>query len=266
MNGAMAAARTLLRARDEQRRLSLVEWRASGLDPTDEAGGYAIQAGIEQIRTGERGERRIGYKIGATNAAARDLLSVATPFYGRLYDRTSEASPATVRLVEGLHLVLEPEIVVELGTNLRPSDAPFDAEALERATRTLRPAIEIVATCLDPWLEAGAPSLIADNAVHGHWITGDPVSDWSKIDILNDPVTVTINGKVAATGAGHAVDGGAFGAAAWLATRLATEGRGLATAEFISTRTVTQPVAVAPGQAIEADFGALGNVSLQTET
>lgn len=256
------AARKLLEHRAGRTPLPVGDWRASGLAPQDETAGYAVQQAVEALRTAQ-GDRRIGYKIGATNAAAREFLSVKTPFYGRLYDGSSSVSPAQVAFRQGIHLVMEPEIAVEIARDLDPAEAPFDAAGIEAATRSLRPAIELVATSLYPWLEAGVASLIADNAVHGDWIGGAPVTDWSGIDLMDGPVRVLIDGTETASGAGRAVDGGCFGAAAWLANRLARDGIGLKAGEIITTGTVTPPVPVGPGQTVVADFGALGRVELE---
>jgi len=56
------------------------------------------------------------------------------------------------------------------------------------------------------------------------------------------------------------VDGGAFGAAAWLANALAAEGRALRAGAFVITGSVTPPVPVRARQSVRADFGPLGLV------
>ena len=60
--------------------------------------------------------------------------------------------------------VHEPEIAIEIGRGLMLSEAPFDAAAIEAATRAVLPAIEIIGTYFDPWAKAGAPNLASDNA------------------------------------------------------------------------------------------------------
>ena len=112
------------------------------------------------------------------------------------------------------------------------SEAPFDAAAIEAATRAVLPAIEIIGTYFDPWAKAGAPNLASDNAAFGYWIMGVPVTNWSGLDLLDGPVTISIDGEVRGTGKGRNVDDGAFGATAWLGQRTGrawrrSEGRGL---------------------------------------
>ena len=114
-----------------------------------------------------------------------------------------------------------------------------------------------------PWAQAGGPNLASDNAAFGYWIMGDPIPDWSDIDLLDGAVNLSINGEVVATGKGRNVDGGAFGATAWLANTLAAKGRTLKAGDYVTTGSVTPPIPVEPRQHVLADFGHLGRVELR---
>jgi len=256
------AARALLEVRDDARPIPLAERQARGIEIASIAEGYAVQDRLTRIMIEERGRTPIGYKIGATNAAARTLLGVSAPFFGRLYAEQTLPSPTAFAMIEGVHPVCEPEIAVEIGRDLSPADAPFDADAIRAATRALLPAIEIIVGSFEPWTESGGPTIIADNGAHGVWIPGAPIEDWSGFDPIDDPITVSIDGAAPITGRGGAVDGGPFAAAAWLANELAARGEGLAAGARISTGTVTPPVPMRPGLTIVADCGALGTASL----
>lgn len=255
------AAEALLKQRADEAVLNVADWKASGLCPGSAAEGYAVQKAVAKLRTAG-GDHLIGYKIGATNQTARDMLSVDTPFYGRLYERTTHSAPFDVRLMPGLHKVAEPEIAIRLGRDLDPVDAPFDAAAIRAATAEVLPVVEIVATSLDPWIEAGAPSLIADNGVHHLWIKGEARPDWDGFDPLEILVTATRAKGEPHVGKGAAVDGGAFGAAAWLANTLAEAGSTLKAGDYISTGTATPPIPLEPGDKLDCDFGSLGTVEV----
>ena len=154
------------------------------------------------------GQRPIGYKIGATNQLARDLLDVPEPFYGRLYAETTERTASTsLELKPGYHQVAEPEIGVVLGQDIVPGETPVDAAQVRAATRAIMPVIEIIGCCFDPWMEAGAASLIADNGAHGSWIAGDEVSDWQAFDVLEGPINIARTMGDNTVGRGAAVDG-----------------------------------------------------------
>lgn len=259
-----STARQLLAYREAVRPVALGDWHATGLVPGDVNAGYAAQAALEEIRVRDLGHRPIGYKIGATNRLARDMLGVDEPFFGRLYDVTTEPSPGRLAFLPGVHEVAEPEIALCMGRDLDPENAPYDAAAIEAATAALLPAIETIVSCFSPWTEAGAPTLIADNGAHGSWVMGAEIPDWQDVDPMEIAVLAEVTGTGPLHGRGGAVDGGAFGAAAWLANKLASQGRGLKAGDLISTGTTTVPIPLAAGQRITADFGRLGSVGLVT--
>lgn len=228
----------------------------------DIARGYAVQDALDALIRA-RGARPIGWKIGGTNAAARATLGIDAPFFGRLYDAVTEASPAAFPALPGFFRVLEAEIGLVLGRDLPPEEAPFDAARVAAATAALLPAIEIVGSRLEPWGEAGAAMIAADNAAHGCWIHGAALEDWSAFDPLETPVSLSIEGGASVSGAGRNVDGGPFGATAWLANALAATGRGLRAGDCVTTGTVTVPLPVGAGQTVRADFGPLGVVEVR---
>lgn len=227
----------------------------------DLAAGYAAQHAMDRILVAERGHRRLGWKIGATGAGARAQLGIAEPFFGRLYDHLALPSGASLPW-NPLWRAHEPEIALRLGRDLDPRDAPFDAAAIAAATEAVLPAIEIIGTVFDPWREAGAPMLIADNAVFGFWVMGTPVTDWRGLDLLDAPVRLLIDGAEVATGRGGSIEGGALGATAWLANAMARQGLGLRAGDHITTGSVTTPVPAAAGQRVRAVFDGLGEVAL----
>lgn len=253
------AARIIL---DHRERAAALPVRRAQDRMLDLARGYAIQDMLDDLLRA-RGARQIGYKIGGTNAAARAHLRIEEPFMGRLYDAVSAASPTELPALPGFFRLHEPEIAIEIARDLPPAEGPFDAAAIETATAAVLPGIEIVGTRLEPWERAGAPLIAADNAAHGFWVHGAPVRDWSGIDLMDGPVALVVDGEVRARGCGRNVDGGPFGAVAWLANELAARGRGLRAGDFVTTGTLVPPVPVAPGQHVVADFGPLGTVELR---
>lgn len=255
-----AAARVLIEHRDRQTPHPVASIRFA---PPDLATAYRIQAAFETILVKERGDRAIGYKIGATNQVARTHLKIQAPFFGRLYQSITGASPARLAHAPAFFRAHEPEIALQIDRDLPAQHAPYTAEQIATATRAVLPVIEVVGSCFTPWAEAGAPNLAADNAAHGYWVTGTPVTGFAGLDLLALAVSLSVNGTVVATGEGRAVDGGPFGAAAWLANTLAAMGRGLKAGDFISTGTVMAPYPTDANQDVVADFGPLGRVALR---
>lgn len=255
----MAIADLLIARRDSQSPLPVADVPG----PLDHATAYQVQAAVAARRSERNGWRVAGYKIGATNPAARAMLKIDQCFFGRLFDATNHDSPATLPAAPGFWHVYEPEIAIELSRDLPATGAPFTPDDLRAATRAIMPVIEVVGTGYTPWTETGVPLLIADNAIHGHLVMGRPVHDFAGLDLMELAVTLRINGVVAGTGRGGNVDGGPFGVAAWLANALAAQGYALRAGDRITTGTTMPPPPIGSNQDVLADFGPLGQVSLR---
>ena len=227
----------------------------------DQEAAWSVQDAIVAAN-GKVGVNPIGYKIGATSQAARDMLGIPGPFRGVLFDRTSHLSGAQLPRGNGVFQVWEVEIAVRLGRDLDPSEAPFSASEIESATAALIPAIEIVGSAWQPFNKAPQFDLIADNAVHGAWIHGGDVDDWSAMDLTDGPISLAFDGQIVAEGRGANVEGGPFGSTAWLANELAQSGRALRAGDVVTTGTVTPLVPIDGAGVAVADFGPLGRVEV----
>lgn len=228
------------------------------------ADAYRLQFAVEDVLCAEHGFRPTGWKIGATNAGARAAFATDEPFLGRLYAQMTQATPARIAFRPGFHRAYEAEIALEIGRDLDGRDGPYDAAALRAATRAVAPAIEIVGSHVAPGGAAGVAGVIADLAGHGAWIVGPWRTDFAGLDLIEAPVTLTVNGERRAAGKGANVDGGPFGSAAWLANALVKLGRGLKAGDYVTTGTVIAPSPMGPGETAVADFGPLGRVEATT--
>ncbi|MED5336580.1 MAG: hypothetical protein VX606_00780, partial [Pseudomonadota bacterium] len=82
------------------------------------ADGYAIQKSLLARLTGDIERARVGYKIGATNAVARQLLNADHPFHGSLLADRCYRSPAVLDSARLNKLAIEPELALVLGADL----------------------------------------------------------------------------------------------------------------------------------------------------
>ena len=57
------------------------------------------------------------------------------------------------------------------------------------------PSIEIVDHRYHNWQVVGAPSLLADNAIHGVWVASEPYAKWRDIDFATHPTALVVNGR-----------------------------------------------------------------------
>ena len=225
------------------------------------ADGYAIQKSLLARLTGDIERARVGYKIGATNAVARQLLNADHPFHGSLLADRCYRSPAVLDSARLNKLAIEPELALVLGADLPAGVDPHTADSVAAAVADVVPALEIVDSRFAAWTEVGLPSLVADNGVNAFWIEGT-ARPLAGIDLTAQQVSVARNGVTEHEGVGGNVDGGPLGVLAWLANMLNRQGEMLKEGQKISTGTLTPVIAAAPGDTLEADFGALGTVAV----
>jgi len=230
--------------------------------PADEAAAYRVQDAL--VARLSAGHRPLGYKIGATSQRAQDFLGLTGPFFGRILAAGLRQSPAEVAAGDFVFRLIEPEFAFRLDAALAPRTAAFTEDEVGAAVGAVLPAIEIVASSFgEAWTSVGAPSLIADNGVHGGWVMGTPRENWRDIDLPNHPVSLAVNGAQVGSGRGANALGGPLTALTWLANRLRAAGRGLAVNDLVTTGVVTEFVLVGAGDEVLADYGSLGQVRLR---
>lgn len=256
---AAAAARYLVDAR-------LAQHPIDGLPPqhvpTDLDAGYAIQSFVVERLLAQWGGRRVGYKIACTNEHAQALLNSPGPVFGHLLSAVVHRSPASLPAGQFIHRVIEPEFAFEMASDVdEPVAAITGASVAEHVGRVM-PAIEIVDYRFPSMEHYTAQTVAADNALNAAWVYGEGVTDWAGIDLAAEPVSLEVNGKVVRDGSGAAVLGHPLHALAWLASELGSRGERLHAGDMVTTGVCTDIYLAEPGDHLEADFGAVGSVTL----
>ena len=234
----------------------------AAIRPRTAAEAYDVQDGlVDRLLAHYRGSV-IGYKIACTNVTAQRQLNVDAPFFGRLLSPFSHESPTQVESSQFFMRVVEAEFAFEMARDLPATSAPRSRPEIAAAVKGVIPAIEIVDSRFDEWTTIGAPSLIADNACNAAWIKGPLLTDWLAIDLAEQAVRVTVNGKLLREGSGRNVLGHPLLALEWLVNSLSSRGLGLKSGQFITTGVTTEVYMGESGDRITADFGAVGDVEL----
>ena len=258
MSDKSATAQLLLQARKPGKALTALPKSAL---PTDKAQAYAAQAELLSLLSIHSG-RPVGYKVGCTNATARQMLALDSSFSGRCFEKELSASPAIID-AGTLHMIgIEPEIAVRIGKDLAPSKNWQRADVIDHIEAVM-PSVEIVESRFSSWPLMGFLSAIADNGVHRHLVLGEPVENWSADSIEQTAVTLIANGTTVREGVARNVDGGPFGVVAWLANHLNAMGTTLAAGENVSTGVMTDIYDSAPGEKIVAHYDLPAAVELQ---
>jgi 2-keto-4-pentenoate hydratase len=232
------------------------------LRPRDLDEGYAVQDELLRRLLAAEGGAFAGYKIACTNERVQRLMNTDTPVFGRLLTRRVHQSPVTLPAADFTTRIVESEFAFRLGRDLEVAPAGHTRESVAACVDVLLPAIEIVDHRFAALDRFDAPTLAADNAIHGAWVVGAPVSDWRELDLAAQPVRLLVDDTLVSTGSGAAVLGHPLSALAWLADELARRGRPLLAGEYVTTGLTTAVHDAAPGERVRADFGSLGVVAI----
>jgi 2-keto-4-pentenoate hydratase len=230
--------------------------------PRTLAEGYAVQERLVQKLLDQFGGRPIGYKIACTSELAQKALGVNGPFFGILLSHSTSPSPAVLRGPDFTVRCAEAEFGFEVAADV-PAGPTYTPESIREFIGAALPSIEIVDHRYHNWQAVGAASLLADNAIHGAWVPGEPFADIRGIDFARHPTALIINGGRTLTGSGAAVLGNPLTVVAWLANELPKFGRRLRRGDRVTTGVTTDIYLAEPGDRLSADFGPLGRVGLE---
>ena len=255
MSRAETAAAFLREARLAGRREPAIP---EGCAPRDEAEAGAVWQALHAME-----DRKIlGWKIGATSAAAQQALGVAGPFAGHICEgMVDEGAEIDYRFADLLGPIYESEYGFRLLRRPAGAPEPYSREEVEAAIGSLIAGIEIPERRLADGHPHGALGSIADHGGTGRYIAAREFEDWRGIDCVDREVVLTFNGVEAGRGTGRAMMGHPVEAVRWLANHLSGLGLGLAAGQFVTTGSCTGVLPVpGPDTLAVSDFGPLGLV------
>jgi 2-keto-4-pentenoate hydratase len=227
--------------------------------PADRAEGYAVQAELAR----RSGQPVVGWKIAATSVAGQRHIGVDGPLAGRMLRDRVLGPGVVVPLAGNVMRVAEVEFAFRMARALPPRDAPYGLDEVMDAVASLHPAVEVPDSRYEEFVRVGAPQLIADDACACWLVVGDATrDDWRARDLASHAVSASVGGRRVGEGTGAAALGDPRIALTWIANELRVHGPGLAAGDLVTTGTCIVPVAVAPGDALVADYGPIGTLSL----
>ena len=228
------------------------------LVPSGRAEAYQVQALIE----GHTSHPLYGWKIAATSIAGQKHIGVDGPLAGRiLAERVIEDGGSCI-LGSNLMKVAEMEFAFRMAQDLPPRATDYSQDEVMVSVASLHPAIEIPDSRYNKFETVGLASLIADNACAHRFMLGAQAKDWRGLDLAAHRVSGLRNGRIAEEGQGSNVLGGPIIALTWLANELSRHGMTLEAGQVVTTGTCVKPLAIAAGDRVEGDFGALGRVAV----
>jgi 2-keto-4-pentenoate hydratase len=202
------------------------------------------------------GAARVGWKTGINAAAVQRALGIDDVVLGHLTSATTLPAGATHSLAGGTRVGMEAEVALHLGADLPGGASPEQARA---AVAGLGAAIELVD--IDrPFddVEAIVASNVFHRAVSFGTASPPPHGPWL------DDVTARImhNGAQVEAIDTAAVAGDPIAIVRFVADTLSACGEQLRTGDRIIAGSLGRLVFVEPGDAVVADLGRLGNVTL----
>ncbi len=219
---------------------------------------YSVQVAVVSIKV-ERGDRVIGRKVGATSQPIQQLLRIDEPIYGTLLESNQIANGETISLSRLIHPRVECEIAFLLGEDLVGTG--ITAADVLAATQAVTASLEINDPRTREW-KIGSREAIADNGVAARFVLGEQRLPVEELDLPNTTVMLKKNGEEVASATGAAVLGDPARAVAWLANKLAKHHQSLKASEIVLPGSMTPICPVGAGDGVEAEFDALGSVSV----
>jgi len=230
---------------------------------TDLAADPRVRRGMEaQLADRERrlagGETSLGWKLGFGSAEAMEGLGIAAPLVGFLTDRSPLPSDDAARIDGWTRPVVEPELALRLGADLRPGGDRAEAAG---AIAAIAPAFELVD--VDP-RPTDVVEILAGNIFHRHVVlAGEANVDPAEFAGLRG--SVAHNGHERTVADPQAGTGELVGLIRHVADLLGEFGGSLRAGEIVICGSVVPPIGVLPGDAVAYRIDPVGAISLRLE-
>jgi 2-keto-4-pentenoate hydratase len=217
---------------------------------------YAVQDALraELIR---RGQRPIGWKLGATSPSGQAVMGVTEPACGFLMPHRY-ASDTKVSAGEFVNLGVEAEVAFRMRTKLA-------GPGVTEQTALLAVDGALAALELLDFIFSGTPRVadfVASSVIAKGIVLGSPITPLSAFDVSREEVVYEHNGKVVGTHTSAEVMGNPLSALVWLANHLATRGLALEPGDIVMSGAITRMLRPKVGDTIRATFAHLGSVGL----
>jgi 2-oxo-3-hexenedioate decarboxylase len=220
---------------------------------------YDIQSASIKRRV-ERGERRVGVKMGFTSRAKMIQMGLSDVIWGRLTAGMQIEEGTSVDFSRFVHPRVEPEIAFVLKHSLEGDVTGPQALA---AVEAIAPALEIIDSRYKDF-KFSLPEVIADNASSSGFVIGawrDPRTDFSNLGL-----TLNIDGRVVQVGSTAALLGHPLRSLV-AATRLSAQaGEPLQAGWIVMAGGATPAEWIKPGQYVSVEMEQLGSAGFHVKS
>ena len=218
---------------------------------------YAIQDAL-RAELDRRGQRPIGWKLGATSPSGQAVMGVKEPASGFLLPG-QYASGAEVSASGFANLCVEAEVAFSMRTKLV-------GPGVTAATALLAVEGAVAALELPDFIFSGSPRVadfVASSVIAKAIVLGSSLTPLSGLDVAREEVVYEHNGEIVGTYTAAEVMGDPLNALAWLANHLATRGLALKPGDIVMSGAISKMLRPKAGDTIRAKFAHLGSVSVK---
>jgi 2-oxo-3-hexenedioate decarboxylase len=215
---------------------------------------YAVQKASIALRL-QRGERRVGVKMGFTSRAKIVQMGISDMIWGRLTSGMVVEDGGAIRRSAYVHPRVEPEIAFLLKRELAGAVTPLQALA---AVEAVAPAMEIIDSRYRDF-KFSLTDVVADNASSSGFVTGS----WHRpdLDLSNLGFVMSFNGRPVQIGSSAAILGDPARALAAAARFAAEAGEPLQPGWIVMAGGATAAEALSPGTWVELEAQHLGRTA-----
>lgn len=225
---------------------------------------YRIQDEVHRLWQDEGGAGPLGgHKIALTSQAVQELCGVDQPAYGAVFARSVRPSPSTLSAAEFVHLGLEFELAVQIGSDVPPDGAPYTRETIAPFVSACMPAFELIEDRGADYSDLDAESILTDRCWCAGVVLGRRVADWQDLDLAAAPVSLRWNGRIIDEGVAGDSMGHPFEGLAWTANHLAAQGRMMKKGEIVITGSALKTRFPEPGDVISYAITGLGETAVR---
>lgn len=188
----------------------------------------------------------------------------ATPLFGPMIAAWIKPSPALFDAPRHRLRGLEAEIAFLIGQDLLPRATPYTRQELIGAIESCHPAIEELEAGLTVPAQAPRFSMIADLQMHGGFIHGPAVPNWTQIDFAKESVSLSVDGEVKVERtASNTAGTDLLRLVLYLVNEGASRTGGLRRGSWVTTGSWTGNTFASPGSQVDVRFSTAGSVSLR---
>jgi 2-keto-4-pentenoate hydratase len=260
MTRAQRAGAIISRARLERSKIGHLQ---RDLQPEGEHEAYAIQREVQLELEKHKGPA-VGKKIGCTTSVMQELLGMAHPCFGSIYESGIHYTPAALPFESFSRVGVECEIAVKLGSRVS-ADSTNSLISLSSCVESVMPAIEVVddryvsfQNHIPNW-----ETWIGDDFFHSAIVLGEALPLSEAGDLANICGEMKINNKLVGSGHGRdIINGHPLEALAWLARKnYELRNEDLPAGSVIMLGSVVQTKWLQKGDLVEVSFEGLGGAS-----